>query len=86
MSLFTSLYPSVHSISHLTPQSDMSKILPEMLKDAGYQTAAFVAPVLSEDYGFSKGYDHYFEPNGYDPPTSWWIARSNGWPRIRVDR
>jgi arylsulfatase A-like enzyme len=60
MSLFTSLYPSVHSITHLTPQSDMSTMLPEILKDAGYLTAAFVAPVLSEDYGFSKGFDHYF--------------------------
>ena len=59
MSVFTSLYPSVHSITNLTPQSDMNVMLPEMLQDAGFVTAGFVAPVLSEDYGFAKGFDYY---------------------------
>ena len=89
MSLFTSLYPSVHSITHLTPQSDMSKMLPEMLKNAGYQTAAFVAPVLSEDYGFSKGYDHYFRAKRVRPADIMvdraleWLAQDPSRPVIR---
>ena len=89
MSLFTSLYPSVHSISHLTPQSDMSKMLPEMLEDAGFQTAAFVAPVLSEDYGFSKGYNHYFRPERVRAAGIMvdhaleWLAQDPGRPVVR---
>lgn len=67
MSVFTSLYPSVHSITHLTPQSDMSPMLPEILRDAGYSTGAFVAPVLSEDYGFAKGFDHYLRTDRVRP-------------------
>ncbi len=88
MSLFTSLYPSVHSISHLTPQSDMSRMLPEMLEDAGYQTAAFVAPVLSEDYGFSKGYDQYYRAERVRPADIMvdraleWLAQDPGRPAV----
>ena len=67
MSVFTSLYPSVHSITHLTPQSDMSTMIPELLRDAGYLTAAFVAPVLSEEYGFAKGFDHYVRTDRVRP-------------------
>ncbi len=90
MSLFTSLYPSVHLITHLTPQSDMSKMLSEMLKDAGYQTAAFVAPVLSEDYGFSKGFDHYFRAERVRPADIMvdraleWLAQNPSKPVIRT--
>ena len=89
MSLFTSLYPSVHSISHLTPQSDMSKMLPEMLKDAGYLTAAFVAPVLSEEYGFSKGFEHYFRTERVRPADIMvdraleWLAQDPNRPVVR---
>ena len=62
MSIFTSLYPSVHSVDHLKPQSGTVKTLPEHLKQAGYQTAGFVASVL-RGYGFRRGFDHYFAPS-----------------------
>ncbi len=89
MSVFTSLYPSVHSITHLTPQSDMSAMLPEILRDAGYLTAAFVAPVLSEDYGFAKGFDHYVRTDRVRPADIMvkraleWLAGDPNEPDIR---
>jgi arylsulfatase A-like enzyme len=64
MSVFTSLYPPVHKVAHLTPQSATVKLLPELLHDAGYSTAGFVAPVL-DGYGFAKGFDHYAHPHRY---------------------
>lgn len=64
MSVFTSLYPPVHKVAHLTPQSATVKLLPEILRDAGYATAGFVAPVL-DGYGFAKGFDHYSHPHRY---------------------
>jgi len=89
MSVFTSLYPSVHSITHLTPQSDMSTMLPEILRDAGYLTAAFVAPVLSEDYGFAKGFDHYVRAGRVRPADIMvdraleWLAGDPSEPNLR---
>ena len=89
MSVFTSLYPSVHSITHLTPQSDMTTMLQETLREAGYLTAAFVAPVLSEDYGFSKGFDHYVRTDSVRPAEIMvdrvlqWLAGDPSDPVIR---
>ena len=89
MSVFTSLYPSVHSITHLTPQSDMSAMIPEILRDAGYLTAGFVAPVLSEDYGFAKGFDYYLRTDQVRPADVMvdraleWLAGDPSEPAIR---
>jgi arylsulfatase A-like enzyme len=89
MSVFTSLYPSVHSITHLTPQSDMSAMIPEILRDAGYLTAGFVAPVLSEDYGFAKGFDYYLRTDQVRPADIMvdraleWLAGDPAEPVIR---
>ncbi len=73
-SLFTSFYPSVHngekrrtSKTPNIPSTSYSKIngnitwLPEILKNAGYQAQAFIVnPVLAQSFGFSKGYDEFF--------------------------
>jgi arylsulfatase A-like enzyme len=88
MSVFTSLYPSVHSVSHLSRQSDMSPTLAEMLQQAGYLTAAFVAPVLSPDYGFSEGFEHYFRTRRARPADLMvdraleWLAKDPAHPTL----
>ncbi len=61
MSVFTSLYPSVHKVT------DNKRTLPkrittlaQVLKKNGYLTAAFVtSPVLDGGNGFSRGFDLY---------------------------
>lgn len=62
MSLFSSLYPSAHriyrkdfGISHLK-----FRTLAELVKDAGYYTAAFTGGgFVSSTYGFHQGFDSY---------------------------
>jgi arylsulfatase A-like enzyme len=62
MSLFTALYPTVHTIAHLEPQAEVPRTLPQALQEAGYRTGAFVHPILDAQYGFARGFDHYFRP------------------------
>jgi arylsulfatase A-like enzyme len=73
--LFTSLYPQVHGLNRFTdhqfrdPNSgalrgsvltDDAVTLAEALRDAGYQTAAFVAnPWLRSELGLGQGFDFY---------------------------
>jgi len=73
--LFTSLYPQVHGLNRFAerkfrdPDSgalrgsvlpDDAVTLAETLRDAGYQTAAFVAnPWLRSDLGLGQGFDFY---------------------------
>jgi arylsulfatase A-like enzyme len=63
MSLLTSLYPTVHGIVHAARSSHTPDTLPMKLREAGYRTAAFVNPMLDGEYGFAKGFDHYFCPH-----------------------
>lgn len=59
MSLFTSLYPSVHRVSH-EALSEIQTTLPLLLQKRGYQTAAFVeAAALDPSFGFDRGFDEY---------------------------
>lgn len=59
MSIFTSLYPTVHRITH-EAMNDVRITLTHHLKEHGYQTAAFVeATALDRRYGFSDGFDIY---------------------------
>lgn len=73
MSLLTSLYPSVHRVSH-TALSQVQSTLPQVFQDNGYQTAAFVeATALDKRYGFDRGFDIYHGKS--DDPSA---ASNNG--------
>jgi membrane-anchored protein YejM (alkaline phosphatase superfamily) len=60
-SIFTSLYPAVHRVQRQTEKmGDTLETMAEMLKAAGYDTAAFVdGGVLGSGFGFSQGFDLY---------------------------
>lgn len=76
MSWFTSLYPSGHgitnkyrlengktgSLSNLAAQNPKAITLAEILRNEGYRTAAFTGSAgLGGGFGFSRGFDTYFE-------------------------
>ena len=47
--------------------TDRDAYLPEELRDQGYTTAAFLsAGVLSSEYGFGRGFDHFEEDFGFE--------------------
>ncbi len=63
-SLLTGTYPTFHGVrdngGFLVPQQLTT--LAELFKDAGYQTAAFVASyVLDSKWGLNQGFDFYFD-------------------------
>ena len=61
VSLLTALYPEVHGVTEdgLRMTADQL-LLSEVLRSAGYRTAAFVsAPFLNRIYGFDQGFDLY---------------------------
>ncbi|MEJ2744476.1 MAG: sulfatase, partial [bacterium] len=60
-SILTSLYPAVHGVQReedkMSPALDT---MAEMLKTAGYSTAAFTdGGLMSADFGFGQGFDFY---------------------------
>lgn len=71
-SLFCSLYPGGHGVLDHEGRmggtdeaahgvlGEKATTLAELLRDAGYQTAAVVAnPWITRDYGFAQGFDHF---------------------------
>ena len=65
-SMMTGLYPIRHLVrdNGLTPLPESASTLAERAKDAGYQTAAFVAAVvISAPYGLAQGFDTYEDPS-----------------------
>jgi len=59
MSVFTSLYPTVHRVTH-EALSDVQSTIPVTLQQSGYDTAAFVeATALDPRYGFKRGFNVY---------------------------
>lgn len=61
-SLFTGLFPSLHGATEenhvLSPRF---RVLPEILRDAGYRTAAFCPnPWVSPETGFGRGFDSFY--------------------------
>lgn len=61
-SLFTGLYPPEHGLrtNGLGRLDESLLTLPEMLKQAGYDTAAFVSSfVLDKRFGMNQGWSHY---------------------------
>jgi arylsulfatase A-like enzyme len=61
MSMFTSLYPSVHGVQTFTSQlGEGVPTLAQCLAESGYATAAFVTgPVLNHYFGFNRGFQLY---------------------------
>lgn len=78
MSLFTSLYPTVHRVSH-EALSEVQTMLPTLLQKRGYQTAAFVeATALDPRFGFNRGFDQYYRKSD-DPSAHANNARVLNW-------
>ncbi|GJM20612.1 MAG: hypothetical protein DHS20C15_05270 [Planctomycetota bacterium] len=67
-SLFTGVLPRVHGIYNERPALPSPNLpyLPEMMSKAGWRTAAFAdGGILTSDYGFARGYQHFesvYEP------------------------
>jgi len=61
VSMLTSLYPAVHRVQRDTDKMGPAlNTMAEVLKRAGYYTAAFVdGGVMSADFGFGQGFDLY---------------------------
>jgi len=87
MSVFTSLYPSVHRVTH-NALSDVQSTLTSVFQNSGYETAAFVeATALDPRFGFKRGFDLYQKKS--DDPSArannerifhWLQSRSSGKP------
>ncbi len=60
--MLSGLYDSVHgAYDNGRRLCDETILLPEMLRDAGYQTVGFFGgPYLHPAFGFAQGFDHYF--------------------------
>ncbi len=79
MSLFTSVYPSVHRIRNLNDPSlsvrRLSERIPtftEALQHAGYTTVGFHGGGnVSPEYGFDRGFDIYLRAQTSDEPMEW---------------
>ena len=73
MTLFTSLFPSVHAVDAPTTNkqrrlADDKRLLAEIIRDAGYATAAFTGSgPISALYGFWRGFSVYDETDHDDP-------------------
>lgn len=64
-SILYSLYPSIHKTSMLVLPKETVPSPLEILQTKGFKTAAFVGGgQLSKKFGFSKGFDSYWEPSG----------------------
>jgi arylsulfatase len=63
MTMFTSLYPSVHGVQNVGDQIQLGEGVPTLarcLAENGYVTAAFVTgPVLNHRWGFNRGFQLY---------------------------
>ncbi|MBU0485622.1 MAG: sulfatase-like hydrolase/transferase [Proteobacteria bacterium] len=96
ISWFTSLYPSQHKVvnkyskytekeqvlANLALLSPGAVTMAQVLKGAGYQTAAFTGGAsLGGDFGFAAGFDQYFDQSsfgGFDltmPKAIDWLGR-----------
>lgn len=87
-SVMTGLWPVAHGAMK-RPQklADEALTLPEILRDAGYQTVAFVAnPNVSDRFGFDQGYEefHYFTRHD-DTPSDELTATILAWLDERDD-
>jgi arylsulfatase len=61
-SMLTGLFPSLHGVTEEAPAlGPAPRVLPELLKAAGYRTAAFCPdPSLGPEMGFGRGFDRFY--------------------------
>ena len=61
-SMLTGLFPSLHGVTEETPVLGSAlRVLPELLRAAGYRTAAFCPdPSLGPEAGFGRGFDRFY--------------------------
>jgi arylsulfatase A-like enzyme len=61
MTMFTSLPPSLHGVDDVgRPSRPRARDLAERLREAGYQTVAFVSgPTMHAAFGFDQGFERY---------------------------
>jgi len=91
-SLLTSRYQSDHGVIGFESQlAERETTLPEVLRDNGYATGAFVAnPVLRSDMGFAQGYDEYQVAAAWDVldvrTREWMNMHSVRWVRQTLPR
>ena len=87
MSIFTGRYPIEHGFVALRDNHRLSSRIPtlaEILKKAGYDTAAFVGGVnMSAEYGFDRGFDIYRTSGRYfrdnlEELRYWFDTRDDG--------
>ncbi len=80
-SMLTGLYPVRHTVrdNGHTPLPNSAVTLAELARDAGYQTAAFVAAaVLEEPYGLNQGFDLYRTPSAQSAKVGGTPAERSG--------
>ena len=75
--LFTSRYPDEHGVTkNGVPLPADVPVLAERLRDAGYETAAFVSSfVVERRFGLARGFDHYdddFRGAAHSSPLRRW--------------
>lgn len=94
MSMLTSLYPSYHGVDDKEYKISYLpfKTLAGVFQENGYATAAFTgAGFVSARYGFSKGFDSFYEePQGIDKrdenDAKLIFDRAKGWIEQHADR
>jgi arylsulfatase A-like enzyme/cytochrome c-type biogenesis protein CcmH/NrfG len=97
--MLTGELPAVHGVREngLTPLADTHPTIAQRLKDAGYDTAAFVgAFVLDRRFGLAQGFDFYDDQIPRDPhaterleaerPASVVVDRAFAWLNVVVGR
>ncbi|MDH4067276.1 MAG: sulfatase, partial [Acidobacteriota bacterium] len=69
--LFTGMWPAAHRVNRGRDQlADGTRVLAEVLKEAGYETMAFVAnPNVYRRFGLGQGFDYYRHMPGKKPPS-----------------
>ena len=79
-SIFTGLYPRTHrAISHESVVAEEVTTLAELLKERGYNTAAFVSShVLDSKYGLDQGFDRYWQVHDVTRPKQREMAHQRG--------
>jgi choline-sulfatase len=78
--ILTGLVPSAHGVTNFGERLDLSHpTLASLLRDAGYQTAAFIGAVVLDSKTLAPGFDHGFDFYDDFPPAK---KDSPRWGRV----